>query len=385
MRIAMVGTRGVPARYGGFETAVEEIGRRLVTRGHQVVVYTRPRQGDAELREYLGMRLVPLAAVRAKSLETLTHSALSSAHAWTRRPADVVVLFNAANALYLPMLRAGGVPVAVHVDGLEWRRAKWGPIGKRFYRVSEALAVRYADAVIADAEGIASYYRDEFGAHCETIAYGAPVNEADGHDALPAGVGPRGYHLVVARFEPENHVLQIVRGYSASAARQPLLIVGGTPYSSAYQHAIEAAASRDPRITMLGPVWDQRVLDQLYGNALTYLHGHSVGGTNPSLLRAMGAGAPVLAWDVSFNREVAGPVAGYFDRPESLGPLLTAAEADPATMVNRGLALRERARVRYDWDAVTTCYEDLCRRLTAGFSVRKRVSGRRAADSAWGT
>ena len=203
-------------------------------------------------------------------------------------------VFNAANSVFLPVQRLRRVPTAVHVDGLEWQRSKWGRGGRLYYRMAESLAVRWADALVADARGIAEYYDDEFGVPTELITYGAPIQvdaPADLLDSVP--VESRRYHLVVARFEPENHVLEIVEGYRRSAASQPLLVVGSAPYANEYTSRIHEAAAGDPRIRLLGGVWDQRLLDQLYAHALTYLHGHSVGGTNPSLLRAMGAGTAV--------------------------------------------------------------------------------------------
>ena len=175
MRIALLGTRGVPARYGGFETAVEEVGRRLADRGHRVVVYCRTAGADAPRpKTHLGMRLVHLPAARKRSLETLSHSALSVAHLLAHRT-DAAIVFNAANSPLLPALRAARIPVATHVDGLEWKRAKWGPVGQRYYRMAESMAVRWSDALIADAEGIAGYYRSEFGAPTTLLTYGAPL------------------------------------------------------------------------------------------------------------------------------------------------------------------------------------------------------------------
>ena len=160
LSIAMVGTRGVPARYGGFETAVEEIGRRLSDSGPRVVVYCRtvPGAEPPPPAEHLGMELVHLPAARRRSLETLSHTALSVRHLLAHRT-DAAILFNAANSPLLPALRAARIPVATHVDGLEWKRAKWGVTGRRYYRAAEALAVRWSDALIADAQGIADYYR----------------------------------------------------------------------------------------------------------------------------------------------------------------------------------------------------------------------------------
>ncbi|MDQ2797915.1 MAG: DUF1972 domain-containing protein, partial [Actinomycetota bacterium] len=285
MKIALVGTRGVPARYGGFETCVEEVGRRLVKAGHEVVVYCRKANADTdeELRsEYEGMQLVHLPALNKKALETLSHTALSVAHIMVH-PVDAAIVFNSANAPFLPMLRARGIPVATHVDGLEWKRSKWQGLGKKYYRIAESMAVRWSDALIADAHGIADYYADEFYADTELIAYGAPIVSADQPERIAElGIEPHQYHLVVARFEPENHVDVIVDGYRRSSARLPLIVVGSAPYADDHTARIHELA--DDRVRFLGGVWDQDLLDQLYANSATYLHGHSVGGTNPSLL-----------------------------------------------------------------------------------------------------
>ncbi|MDQ4054465.1 MAG: DUF1972 domain-containing protein [Actinomycetota bacterium] len=375
MRIAMLGTRGVPARYGGFETAVEEIGKRLVTRGHEVTVYCR-NGADSGRHHYLGMRLVHLPCVKGKAVETLSHTALSALHLLTHPRHDVAIVFNAANAPFLPLLRLTRTPVAVHVDGLEWRRAKWGGAGRSYYRWAESYVVHWADALIADAQGIADYYMEEFGAATELLTYGAPIQTSPSSDRLPElGVSPKSFHLVVARFEQENHVEEIVAGYRNSRAELPLLVVGSAPYADAYTARVRQAAGSDPRIRMLGGVWDQDLLDQLYANCLTYLHGHSVGGTNPSLLRAMGAGADVIAFDVDFNREVLGEFGRYFSSLGDIAPLLFAAEVLPEEAVGRGVHFRTRAANRYDWLEVAAGYEQLCKQLDSGESTRGTASG----------
>ena len=375
LRIAMIGTRGVPARYGGFETAVEEVGRRLASKGHKVLVYCRnPEPGTPLPRTYLGMRLVELPAMRKRSLETLSHTALSTAHLLRRVHPDAAIVFNAANSPFLPALRAARIPVATHVDGLEWQRGKWGPTGKRYYRAAEALAVRYSDALIADAQGIADYYDTEFNAPTDLIAYGAPRIHAGTDRLAELGLEASRFHLVVARFEVENHVDVAVEGYAASSADYPLVVVGSAPYANEYTERIHSLA--DDRVRLLGGLWDQELLDQLYGGAAVYLHGHSVGGTNPSLLRAIGAGAAVDAFDVSFNREVLGEAGRYWTTADDVRALIEAAEADPAGTAARGELSREQAE-RYDWDAVADSYEALCRRLALTGPVRHRPSGRR--------
>ncbi len=360
MRVALIGTRGVPARYGGFETAVEEVGKRLVDRGHEVVVFCRDVPGTDDGPEYLGMERVVLPALRRKTLETLSHTGLSVLHK-SLRNVDAAIVFNAANSPFLPVLRARGIPVATHVDGLEWKRSKWGPLGRRYYRVAESLAVNFSNDLIADAQGIADYYRKEFNTPTWMIPYGAPILENAGHGLIDeAGLRPREYHLVVARFERENHVLEAVRGYVRSNAKYPLVVVGSAPYADDYTAEIQAAA--DDRVRLVGGVWDQALLDELYANCLTYIHGHSVGGTNPSLLRAAGAAAPVVAFDVSFNREVVGQTGRYFANEADVEQHLEEAEAQPADCIARGAELQVEIH-RYDWDEVAENYEDLFRHL----------------------
>jgi glycosyltransferase involved in cell wall biosynthesis len=370
MRIAIFGTRGVPARHGGFETAVEEIGARLVKQGHEVIVYCRnPKQAS---REHLGMTLVNLPAIRTRYLETASHTALSVAHGMIRLRPDVALVFNAGNAPLVPVLRLSGVPVAVHVDGLEWRRAKWTGLGARYYRWAEQASVRWADEVISDAQAIRSNVHETYGRDSTFLAYGAPI-VSPGTDLLTAaGLTPGGYHLVVARFEPENHVVEAVQAYARSRRGVPLVVVGSAPYSDSYVAAVHAAAQGDPRVRFLGSVWNQALLDQLYAHALTYIHGHSVGGTNPSLLRAMGAAAPIVAFDVGFNREVCGDTALFYDGPEALTRLLETAEADPTQGRERAAAARDRAAELYTWDEVANGYEALAQRLLAASRRRRR-------------
>lgn len=367
MRIALLGTRGVPAQYGGFETAVEEVGARLVAAGHAVTVYCRnPGQS---LVEHRGMRLVNVAALRRRSLETLSHTALSMLHlvlgqVMPSRRVDVAIVFNAANAPLLPILRVARVPVAVHVDGLEWQRAKWAGLGRRYYRWAERRSARSADAVIADAQGIADHLFLEYGVQSAMIPYGAPILEARTARLSELGLSERGYHLVVARLEPENHVDLIVDGYARAEALFPLVVVGSAPYPTPYVEDLRRAFAATPHVVALGSVWDQELLDQLYSGALTYLHGHSVGGTNPSLLRAMGAASPVVAFDVVFNREVTGGHAAFFTTANDVAQLLEKAESDVAAMVQVGEQGQRRAEQVYRWDDVAAAYLALAESLT---------------------
>ncbi|MFG1925944.1 DUF1972 domain-containing protein [Cryptosporangium sp. NPDC048952] len=360
MKIALIGTRGVPARYGGFETAVEEVGERLAKAGHEVTVYCR---GDDRSARYKGMTRVLLPSLRKKITETLSHTALSVGHL-ARHRTEVAILFNPANAPFLPIFKLLRIPVAVHVDGLDWRRAKWGRFGRRYYLANERLAARLGDVLIADAVGIQDYYRDTYRVASRFVPYGAPtVWEANDRHLHEYDLMAKNYHLVVARMEPENHVHVVVDGYRRSGATMPLVVVGSVPYRSTYQDRVHDAARGDDRIRLLGAIWDSDRLDSLYAGALTYVHGHSVGGTNPSLLRAMGAGARVLAFDVNFNREVAGNTGLFFADANGVRGLIEAAERNVEEAVDAGEKARQRAQERYQWDDVARQYELLCEEI----------------------
>jgi glycosyltransferase involved in cell wall biosynthesis len=237
--------------------------------------------------------------------------------------------------------------------------------------------VLWADELISDAVGIQDYYRSRYRAESTFLAYGAPIISAtDPARLAELDLIPGGYHLVVARMEPENHVDVIVEGYRRSLATLPLVVVGSVPYPSAHERTVQAIAATDPRITMLGGVWDQDLLNSLYAGSASYLHGHSVGGTNPSLLRAMGAGASVIAWDVNFNREVLGDTGRFFSTVEDLELLIEATEKDPVAAQDLGHSSRQRAGELYRWDNVALGYQRLCEDL---LERRARPAARRHA------
>lgn len=363
MKVALLGTRGVPAQYGGFETAVEEIGSRLAERGHHVTVYCRnPNQ---TITDYRGMHLVNLPAVKHRMTETLSHTSFSTAHAIVKDRPDVVLMLNAGNAPLLKPLALARIPSAIHLDGLESRRAKWRGIGARYYRWAERAAVKWGDIVIADAQGIADHVKHQYGRECVVIPYGAAVINPGSDRLTELNVTPGDYNLIIARLEPENHVLDAVHAYRQSTESRPLLIVGGAPYAQWYIDRVHSAASGDPRIRLLGSIYDSDLLDQLYGGARLYIHGHSVGGTNPSLLRAMGAGAPVMAFDVEFNREVTANQAFFWADAAALTELLNEIHTGAFDERLNELGKLGQARIasNYQWDAVTDAYEVVIRDL----------------------
>jgi glycosyltransferase involved in cell wall biosynthesis len=363
MKIALMGTRGAPALYGGFETAVEEIGKRLAQRGYDVTVYCRnPGQ---TITEFEGMKLVNLPAIKHRMAETLSHTTLSTAHAIIKDRPDVCLLLNAGNAPLLTPLKLARIPTAIHLDGLESKREKWRGMGAKYYTWAEKRAIKHGVEVIADAQGIADYVKQTYGRTCWVIPYGAeiltPKSDRIGEINLEAGE----YHLVVARIEPENHIFEAVHGYLASSQTKPLVIVGSAPYADWYRDKIDAvvSANSDRDVRLLGGIYDQDLLNQLYGNASTYIHGHSVGGTNPSLLRAMACGAPVLAFDCVFNREVTDNCAKFWADSRELANAFN--NLDPQELGGFVVAGRERIENYYQWEKVTDDYERLIKKLAA--------------------
>lgn len=364
MKIALLGTRGIPARYGGFETVVEELGAGLAERGHDVVVYCRqPFASD----NYRGMRRVVLPAVRRTALETLTHTLVSAGHA-LRHPPDAAVVFNAANAPAVRMLTAAGIPTALHVDGHDARRVKWRGAGQRYYSIATRWGAHIADRLIVDSQAVGNEIAQSHSRPSLFIPYGAKRTDFTTHELTsllsPLGLEQGRYHLVVARFEPENQVLEIVDAYAASGASLPLALVGFAGYPGDYARRISERVESHDGVHGLGAVWDQRLLDALYSGSASYIHGHSVGGTNPSLLRAMAHEAPVIAFDCAYNRETTNHQAAWFNDGDALSRALEDVEARPEPFARRAAAARVRAESTYRWSSIVDAYDDLVHDLT---------------------
>jgi len=384
LRIGILGTRGVPPRYGGFETFAGALSRRLVERGHEVAVYCRDAvipsvsgaEGSAQGRDddWHGVRRIVLPAIRHKYFETVSHTFLSALDA-LRRDFDVVLLCNAANAFVLPLLRAARIPVAINVDGIERRRRKWNVLGRAVYAAGESFSILFANRVIADAEVIAAYYRERHQIEPVTIPYGAELPEEDDSDILDRlGLTSGGYLLYVSRFEPENNPLEVVKAYEKlsvvgcqlSDNRQPttdnslppLVMVGSATYARDLDAELRRHAS--DRILFPGAIYgqDYRTLQR---NALVYIQATEVGGTHPAMIEAMASGGCVVALDTPENQEVGGEAVGYFElRPqENLSGTLR--ECLASAELREGMRRDARARMAeiYSWERVTEAYERL--------------------------
>ena len=362
VRVALIGSRGVPANYGGYETLMEELGPRLVERGFEVTVYCRSHHTDQALGSHLGMKLVVLPTLRSKYFDTPVHTLLSVLHAGSE-PYDAALVVNSANALFVPLLRASGVPTALNVDGIEKRRRKWGWPGRLTYALSERLATVAPDVLVTDAEVIAAHYKTKYQADSETIAYGVdPQPEPPGETLAELGLESRKYFLYVSRFEPENNPHRVVEAYSQVEGDLPLVMVGGAPYASDYIRSFTEGA--DPRILFPGPIYGHGYRE-LLSHPLAYIQATEVGGTHPALVEAMGYGAPLIVNDTPEHREVAGDCARYFtvDQPATLAAALGSIVDDPAAALEAGIRGAERARKRYSWEQVAEQYAGLLRSL----------------------
>lgn len=363
MRLAILGTRGVPASYSGFETLAEELGARLVARGHEVTVYTRRHMAVPELTNHRGIRIRVLPAVRAKTFETLSHTALSCLDA--SRRFDVLLMCNAANAPLIPLAHLRGLRVALNVDGLERKRRKWSRLGQAYYRWCESLSVRLADALITDAEVMRRYYRRARGRESVMIPYGGDLARPVGHTALDRyNLTPGHYLLYVSRFEPENNPDRVVAAYREVPGETPLVMVGGAPYAPELVARVRELASADPRVVLAGFVYGDAYRELLFG-AQAYIQATEVGGTHPALVEAMGAGRVVFFLDNPPNREVVGGVGVpfHFLGPPTLAAQLSSFLAAPEGFQGLGEAASTRVLERYRWDDVATAYEILLKGL----------------------
>lgn len=371
MRIALLGTRGIPAAYGGFETFAEELSTRLAARGHEVTVYCRERFSGPH---YRGVRLQYLPTIRHKYFDTLVHTLLSTLHLMRHR-GDVALYCNGANAVFTLWPRMAGVPVALNVDGIERQRKKWNRLARGWYRLSEWLATFCPSVVVTDAATIQDYYRRRYGKESRFIPYGAEVGKVAGF-GTPASLGlePGRYFLYVSRMEPENHPLEVREAFEKVSTPLKLALIGDAPYAAEYIRRVRDTA--DPRIVMPGAIYGEGYRE-LGSHCFAYIHATEVGGTHPALIEAMGRGALVLYRNTAENAEVAGAAGIPFEPEElreKLNLVLAMSEEDRAVLRRRAM---DRARERYSWDAVTDAYEKLLRSLVGpSASSHNKSAGR---------
>ena len=376
LRIAMMGSRGIPASYSGFETCVEQLSVRLVERGHHVTVYCRSHHIKWLGKTYKGVRLVKLPTIPSKHFDTIVHTFLSMLHGLPRRY-DVVYICGVGNAPLSFIPRLTGRPSVVNVDGADWQRDKWGGFAKRYLRMAERTATRFPSLIIADSRVVERYYLDRFHKPSIFIPYGSDVpRRAPGETLERLGLSPDGYLLWVGRLVPENNAHDVIAAYQRlggpDATGLQLCIVGDAPYASDYIANLKATAG--PGVVFAGYVFGDGY-HELGSNARVFVFASGVGGTHPALLEAMAFGNCVVVNDMAANVETVGDAAVPYDGAagaDDLTRVLGAVLADPALIARYRQRAAERAATVYSWEAITDQYEELFGQLASRRSVSAR-------------
>jgi len=352
MRIAMIGIKAIPARFGGFETAVDEVSRGLVKRGHTVRVYNRSHLATLAGTAYEGVQLVNLPTLRSKNLSTIVHAFLCTLHVLLH-PVDIVHYFTTGVTLFAPLPRLLGMKVVCSVDGTDWQRAKWGRVPRSYLRFSERLAVRSCDRLISDSRDVMNYYRRTYHADSSCIVYGMREYRSERRYILNRfGLKEKEYVLFVGRLVPENNVHHLISAFEKVSTGKKLVIVGDDPWEKEY--VLSLKSPRDPRVIFTGSVYGDEYA-QLQQYAYLFVLPDEVGGTHPALVEAMGYGNCVLVNDTPSNLEVIADSGFHYrgaegdaDLQRKLQQLLDA----PELVAHFRARAHERAQTHYRWEDV---------------------------------
>ena len=356
MKIAILGTVGVPARYGGFETLVERLvcyAESDMPKGDALTVYCSQQAYDETPDYFCGARL-RYSRFNANGIQSIAYDCLTALDAvW--RGHDRLLVLGVSGAVIFPLLRLiSRVKIVTNVDGIEWRRPKWKGLGRYFLKWSEWLAVRFSHEVIADNQGIADYLSDTYNIQARVIAYGGDqAVQAIGQEGVALSHLPEKYALALCRIEPENNVAMILEAFENSSL--PLVFVGNWN-NSEFGKKLRSKNAGSTNIVMLDPIYEPAELQSIRRNASIYIHGHSAGGTNPALVEMMHVGHPILAFDCNFNRYTTEGRAAYFANRADLSDLV-----EGISHHENGSSMVEIANRRYRWDVIGADYFSLLR------------------------
>lgn len=361
MKIALLGTRGVPASYSGFETCVEQLGHRLVQRGHQVTVYCRTHHITYEGDFYKGMRLVKLPTVTNKYLDTIVHSFLSSLHALGQKY-DIALYFIAGNSPITWIPRLVGTKTLLNVDGLDWKREKWPTFAKKYIQFAEYLATKLPTQYLTDSQVVQGYYLDRFNDKPPYIPYGSDVEIVPPGETLAAfGLQPNQYILFVGRLVPENCAHHLVEAFRGLKTNLKCVIVGDAPYAEEYIRSLKKLAEGDDRIVFTGYVFGRGYLE-LGSNALVFVETSGVGGTHPALVEAMAFKNCVIAHNTPENLETIGEAGFAYDGQaggDHLRSVLSHLITNPDLVNAYSQLAWQRSQSHYTWTSVADAYEHL--------------------------
>jgi glycosyltransferase involved in cell wall biosynthesis len=363
MSIAMIGIKAIPARFGGFETAVDQLSRGLVKLGHRVRVYNRSGMTAFKGTTYEGVDLVTLPTMKSKNLSTIVHAFLSTLHVLFH-PVDVVHYFTTGVTLFAPLPRLFGMKVVCSVDGTDWQRAKWGRFQRWYLRFSEKLAVLCCQGLVSDSKDVMRYYQENYGAESSCIVYGTCAHRSQQNDVLERfQLKERSYVLFVGRLVPENNIHHLIRAFEKVSTDRKLVIVGDDPWEKEYVRSLKS--STDPRIIFTGGVYGDGYA-QLQQNAYLFVLPDEVGGTHPALVEAMGYGNCVLVNDTGSNLEVIADAGFHYrgaDGDSDLRQKMQQLLDDPDCVATYRVRARQRAETCYRWEDVVRQHATLYRRL----------------------
>jgi glycosyltransferase involved in cell wall biosynthesis len=364
LKIAIMGAKGYPYVYGGYDTLVKELGERLVAKGVSVRVYNHRSLFPNRPRFVNGIECIYTPAIESKNLTQLSHTFFSMLHACFS-DVDVIFVVNSGNGPFGWLARIFGKPTAINVDGLEWLRPKWKGWGARYFKWASKMATRSFDQIINDSDEMRRVYLEEFQKDSVVIAYGANPKEDVEDSPLQAwNLRSREYYLIVGRLIPDNNADLILEGFLQSKSNKPLVIVGDAPFSDTWAQQVKM--QEGPRVLFTGYVTDPLVLASLYSHCYSYFHGHEFGGTNPAMLKALGYGCAILALNTPFNQEMLqnGKHGWYFEKTrEAVQQLVEKAESGAAELQELRQTARQGLTEKYSWDRVTDQYLEVFHKL----------------------
>jgi glycosyltransferase involved in cell wall biosynthesis len=365
MKIALIGSRGIPARYSGFEQFYEQFAVRLAERGHEVTVYNRSHFIKDVKSAYKGVRIVSLPSIPTKHLDTIAHTALSSLHALFQGY-DIVYYCIVGNSPLIWIPRMVGAKTLINVDGEDWARDKWSGFAKVYQKWCEKVACKFANVVVADAKGILRRYSELYKHETIFVPYGANIRKDEGTEVLNKwGLESDEYIFYVGRFVPENAIDLLVRSFKKVKTSKKLVIVGDAPYADSFKKMLYALAGDDERIIFTGYAFGDDYA-QLSSHAYIYVQPAGIDGTRPALLDQMGFGNCVLVRNSNVNMEVIGDCGCYFDRKkleESLAEVMQSLVDEPQKVMSYRGKVKSRIENYYNWEWITSFYEELFRKM----------------------
>ena len=366
LKIAIIGSRGYPYVYSGYETLVKELSERIVEKGHNVRVYCHRSLFLKKTKNINGIDLIYTPSVKYKSLSQLYNSFFSFIHLCFHK-VDVLLVLNSANGPFGLITKLFKIKTAINVDGLEWMRPKWRGFGSIYFKWASRMTTLFYDQIINDSYAMKMVYQDLFKCDSKVIAYGANILKTKNPSLItPYNIKQRQYYLVVGRLIPDNNPDLIIKGFLKSTSKKKLVIVGDVPYKDSYAKNLKKI--KDKRLVFTGYIKNQNLLSELYLNCFVYIHGHEFGGTNPTMIKAMACGSAILALDTVFNQEMLqkGRLGLFFKKDLfSLINMIEFCEKEIIKINNMRENSINGITEKYNWDFITNQYLEVFKSLVS--------------------